>query len=139
MRNQAMVQEINNAIGAHGMWKMRQRTAINAGHADVSAAAACCDDKCAFGKWLYGPSIDANTRADKPYQVVKRLHAEFHQSAGGVLGHVERGNRTAAQNALEADYSQRSEKLVRALTKWKGELLQGSSLGAINSRASRAA
>ena len=121
MPNQAMIAEITNAIGAHGMWKMRLRTAITTGRGEVTSATACCDDQCPFGKWLYGPSLNADLRQGMPYQVVRRLHAEFHRSAGSVLAYVERGNASLAQGTLEGDFTERSEKLVRALTKWKGE------------------
>ena len=121
MRNARLVEEINSAIGAHGMWKMRLRTAVRTGRSEVHSSIACCDDQCAFGKWLYGPDFDASTRAGMPYQVVKRLHAEFHQCAGSVLSYVERGNTAAAQFILEGEYAERSDKLVRALAKWKNE------------------
>ena len=119
------VQQINDAIGAHGMWKLRLRTAIRSGRGDITSHEAGCDDRCAFGKWLYGPEIDAPMKHDMPYQVVKRLHAEFHKSAGSVLAYVETGRKDEAQTIMEDEFPQRSEKLVRALTKWKGELLAG--------------
>ena len=129
MRTQNMIKEINDAIGAHGLWKMRLRTAINSGAGDVHSTTARCDDKCAFGKWLYGETLDGNTRAGKPYQVIRRLHAEFHQLAGDVLAKVERGDRPGAEHIFTGAYVEKSERLVRGLTKWKGELLQGSALG----------
>ena len=102
MRTPLMIKEINDAIGAHGMWKMRLRTAIAAGVGDITSADAGCDDKCAFGKWIHGPSIDAATRAGMPYQVIRRLHAEFHQAAGQVLARVERGDRKGATDLFDA-------------------------------------
>ena len=80
--------QINAAIGAHGAWKVRLKAAINTGTCDVTPAVASCDDKCAFGGWLYGPTISQTTRTGVPYQVIRRLHAEFHQCAGQVLTHV---------------------------------------------------
>ena len=122
MQNSELVEQINDAIGAHGMWKMRLRTSINSGKSDVTSAIASCDDQCNFGKWLQGRGITEDLRAGMPYTVVKRLHAEFHRSAGTVLRHVERGEAEAAQAALEAEFTDRSEILVRALNKWKREL-----------------
>ena len=129
MRTQNMIKEINDAIGAHGMWKMRLRTAISSGAGDVHSSTARCDDKCAFGKWLYGPTLDADTRAGKTYQVIRRLHAEFHQLAGDVLANVEKGNQNGAEQIFTGPYVEKSERLVLGLTKWKGELLRGSVLG----------
>lgn len=116
------IKEINDAIGAHGTWKLRLRTAISVGKSDVEPATVRCDDRCAFGRWLYGPTIDNNTKAGKPYQVIHRLHAEFHQTAAGVLEDALAGRNQQATELLEGEFKERSEKLVRALTKWKGEL-----------------
>ncbi|RVU05673.1 hypothetical protein EOE18_06675 [Novosphingobium umbonatum] len=121
MQDVKLVDAINDAIGAHGMWKLRLRTAIAQGHSDITAAKAGCDDGCAFGQWLYGGSIPAAVKAGVPYGVIRRLHAEFHQSAGSVLAYVESKDVPKARQLLEGEFTQRSEKLVRALTKWKHE------------------
>lgn len=122
MQTQDMIGEINNAIGAHGAWKLRLKTSIATGRFDDDVHAVSCDDRCAFGKWLHGPGIGAETRAGVPYQVIRRLHAEFHQSAGAVLSHALKGDKGHATELLEGDYAQRSDKLSRALVKWKREL-----------------
>ena len=117
-----IVQQINTAIGAHGAWKMKLKTAINLGRADVTPAETRRDDCCPFGKWIHGSDIPAATKAGKPYQVIRRLHKEFHQSAATVLEHAIAGRKSEAEAALSGDYAERSEKLTRALTKWKSEL-----------------
>ncbi len=122
MSGREMVAKVNDAIGAHGMWKMRLRTAIRTGKSEVNSVVAGCDNECAFGKWLYGPEISAPMRNGVPYQVIRRLHADFHRSAGQVLRHVERQEGEAAESLMAGEFTERSEKLVRALTKWKGEL-----------------
>lgn len=124
MSNDRVVKEINDAIGAHGSWKLRLRTAINTGRSDVTPEVAGCDDKCAFGAWLYGSTIDAATRAELPYQVIRRLHADFHRSAASVLALAVGGQKERAVELLEGDYTERSEKLARALGKWKREMSQ---------------
>lgn len=129
MRQATMVNQINDAIGAHGMWKLQLRTAISTGRSHISARDACRDDQCAFGKWLHGADIDATTKAGMPYQVVRRLHAEFHTCAGNVLNQMERGNAPGAIALLDGEYTQRTDKLVRALTKWKRELPQSTAIG----------
>ncbi len=122
MNNQAMVSEIVNAIGAHGAWKLKLRVAINRGESDVTPEKVCKDDRCPFGRWIHGPTIDATTRQGMPYQVVRRLHAEFHQTAANVLDLALRRKREEAENLYAGEFTQRSDKLVRALSKWKGEL-----------------
>lgn len=128
----AMIKEINDAIGAHGTWKLKLRTAITMGKSDVEPTTVRCDDRCALGRWLYGSSVEAPTRSGKPYQVVRRLHAEFHQSAATVLEDALAGRKAQAGQILEGEFKERSEKLVRALTKWKGELLSSTSFGAVS-------
>lgn len=123
MQNRVTLHQITEAIGAHGAWKLRLRNAIRSRSSDITSVTASCDDKCAFGQWLHGPDIDPATRAGVPYGVIRRLHADFHRSAGNVLFHVERGNDAEAEAAMTGEFTQRSEKLVRALNKWKGELL----------------
>ena len=127
----AMIKEINDAIGAHGAWKLKLRTAIMLGKSDVEPASVRCDDRCVMGRWLYGSTIDTATRNGKPYQVIRRLHAEFHQSAATVLDDALAGRKDLASQRLEGEFKERSEKLVRALTKWKGELLSSTSSDAV--------
>ena len=122
MLNTAIIEEINNALGANAIWKMRLRGAIKDGHCETTAACACQDNQCAFGKWLYGPTIDPVTKAGTPYQVVKRLHAEFHRTAGSILAYVERGDPASALSAMTGEYQHRSDRLVQALNKWKNEV-----------------
>ncbi|MBU3079102.1 CZB domain-containing protein [Sphingomonas quercus] len=118
-----LVKGIADGIGAHGLWKMRLRSAISSGISDANVAEVRCDDKCAFGKWLHhSPEIDAGTKGGLPYKVVKRLHAEFHVTAADVLAHALHGRKTQASALFETEFSEKSEKLVRALMKWKGEL-----------------
>jgi len=125
MPNNNLIKQINDAIGAHGSWKIKLRTAINKGHSTQNAADVRCDDKCAFGKWLHGPEIDAQTRTSIPYSVIKRLHAEFHVCAADVLKQATSGNVSGATELLEGEFSAKSEKLVRGLRKWKGEAAAG--------------
>ena len=122
MSNTQLVDEIMKAIGAHGAWKMRLRTAIQLGSSDVDPGAVRCDNLCAFGKWLHGPSLDPTIKSGMPFQVTKRLHAEFHECASDVLELALRGDKPNAQALLDGEYAQRSTKLVEALSKWRREL-----------------
>ena len=51
--------EITKAVGAHVVWQMRLRTAIETGKAVANAADVATDNACAFGQWLYGSAIPA--------------------------------------------------------------------------------
>lgn len=114
--------EIRAAIAAHDAWNRRLTTAINLGNCETAPDEIACDDKCAFGKWLYGPEMDAEVKRGKPYQVTKRLHAEFHQCAARVATLAEARNKGEAYALLDGEYTQKSSKLMRALTKWRSEL-----------------
>jgi hypothetical protein len=118
----SIADEIKNAMGAHGAWKLKLRTAISTGRSDFKPAQVRCDDGCAFGQWLHGSGIDRETKQGMPYKVVRRLHAEFHQCAGDVLAMAIADQKDKALALLEGEYTERSEKLVRALTKWRGEV-----------------
>ena len=131
MCQQRSIEQINNAIGAHGAWKLRLRSAISSGRGDINAITAGRDDLCEFGKWLNSSDIDAETRNGMPYQVVRRLHTEFHRTAGRVLALVEARHVDAAKDCMSGEFTERSEKLVRAMMKWKGQLQnQGGSIAA---------
>lgn len=117
------VEEITAGIGAHGAWKMRLKTAITTRSSDMSPAEVRCDDRCALGKWLHGRTIDPQTRLGMPYKVNKRVHAEFHECAARVLELALNGDARQASELLEGEFKEKSEKVVRALNKWKGELL----------------
>lgn len=125
MQNDKMISEITSAIGAHGAWKLKLRTAISHGASDVTPEVVAKDDQCAFGKWLHGASLSPDVRAGKPYEVVRRLHTEFHRCAGHVLNKAVSGQGRDAQALLEGEFAERSQILVTALTKWKGELQKG--------------
>jgi hypothetical protein len=113
---------IRTAIGAHGAWKLKLKTTVSTGRSDSTPEIVRRDDQCEFGKWLHGQGVDSATRAGMPYQVVRRLHAEFHQCAGRVLALGLDGKKSEASQLLEGEYTARSEKLVTALSKWRGEL-----------------
>lgn len=119
---EAIVREIGNAIGAHGMWKMRLRTAITTGRGDVSSLEASCDYRCAFGKWLYGSPMAALPKRTTHFQTVRKYHADFHRNAVKVLQCVENGQRDATETIMSGDYAACSEQLVEALAQWKADL-----------------
>lgn len=117
-----MIDEIQAALGAHGAWKLKLKTAVATRAHGLDPAKVGCDHSCAFGTWLHGASIDATTKAQVPYQTVRRLHADFHRVAGTVAKLAAEGRDKEAEALLNSDYMQRSDKLARALTLWKREL-----------------
>lgn len=116
------IQEINEAIGTHGKWKLRLKTAISRGSSDITPDKVRRDNLCDFGTWLYGSKITPEIKAGKPYKVVKRLHGEFHVLAASVMQKAVDGQGTAAEQLLDGEFKDKSQILVKALTKWKREL-----------------
>jgi len=122
MCNHETSEQVRNAIGAHGAWKLKLKTAIATSRFASDPANVSRDDQCDFGRWLYSSSLDEATRTGKPYQVVRRLHAEFHSCAGKVLALAISGRAEEASTLFNSEYDEKSSTLVRALTKWRGEL-----------------
>ncbi len=55
------VEMIQKAIAAHTAWKARLRTAISTGTFEVEHSAVRADNRCDFGKWLYGSEFSPPT------------------------------------------------------------------------------
>ena len=122
MGNEDFQTSIQAAIAAHGQWKLRLKQAIAIGKIDANPEDVAVDNKCEFGKWLYGPGITPEIKETKPYEVVKRLHAEFHICASKILRHTEAGEMDAAMELMQGEYAERTQKLMLVLTKWKMEM-----------------
>ncbi len=118
LENSATSQQIAKAIGAHGMWKMRLKSAIDTGTGDVDVATARVDDACEFGKWLYG-QVSADAQATSYYGDVKQLHAKFHQVAAHVLELATSGKKGEAEALMAGDYARTSGDLTRKLIEWQ--------------------
>lgn len=120
----SLADQINKAIGAHGMWKQRLRLAIETGKADVTATDAEKDNLCEFGKWLYGTSLSAAEKAGPDYKAVRDLHARFHQCAAKVLSCALAGDRAKAEASLgnAGEFTMASAELTRAMMGWKAKV-----------------
>jgi hypothetical protein len=117
----ALKEEITKAIGAHGMWKARLRTAIDTGKSDTNVADVGKDNGCAFGQWLYGPTIDAAARGGADFKEVQKLHAEFHKAAAQVLQLALQGKKTEAEKLLAqgGTFADVSAHLTSAMMRWQ--------------------
>ena len=118
----AIIEEIDKAIGAHGMWKMRLKAAVDTGKIDTSVDAIRQDSQCMFGKWLYGASLTSADKASSHYKTVRAIHAEFHKTAARVAELASSGRKAEAEAmmALGGEYASVSGKLTRAMMEWKG-------------------
>lgn len=75
-------EEIDKAIGTHGLWKYRLKDAIEKGSFELSPEEVAKDNHCSFGKWLYSNS---EIKSHRNYKELITIHSKFHAEAGNVL------------------------------------------------------
>jgi hypothetical protein len=111
--------QVQKALVAHGAWKVRLAQAIETGGSEFSPAVVRKDDQCALGKWLY-MEIDPALKGED-YEKVRKLHAEFHLAAAGVLTLALEGRKAEAQAAMftAQDFGRASTRLTIGLDAWR--------------------
>jgi len=113
-------EQIRRAVGSHGLWKTRLRTAIDTGKSDVTTTTARDDRRCELGRWLQ--ELDAEARKAASCQRCQGLHREFHQEAANVLSLALEGKKQEAKKSLEAGhFAKLSAELTRAMMAWMGQ------------------
>lgn len=117
-------EEIMKAISAHGLWKSRLTQAIETGKTDATVETVRADNQCAFGKWLYGMTLDAKDKLSPHYKEVRALHAKFHEVASYVLELALSGKKQEAQRllSLDGEYAKVSSQLTTAMSAWTKSL-----------------
>jgi chemoreceptor zinc-binding protein len=120
----AAAEEINKAIGAHGMWKQRLREAIDTGKSDFTVERVRPDNLCDFGKWLY--SLPTTDQTSAHWRTVRELHGKFHIEAAHVLGLAVGGLKQEAEKKLDnaSQFTKISSELTGAMMKWKASLAE---------------
>jgi methyl-accepting chemotaxis protein len=117
-KTMSIIDEIKKAVGAHGMWKARLRTAIDSGKSDIDVTKAGRDDQCEFGKWLYGPTL-AQSHDCGDYRDVKDLHAKFHAAAAKTLELALSGRKAEAEKMVgSGEFATCSAQLTAAMMRW---------------------
>ena len=113
-------QQIDKAIGAHGLWKSRLREAIDTGESDFTAAVVKTDNSCDFGQWLHN-TITLDLKATPQYRTILSHHAEFHMEAARILQMALAGKKADADACLSAAsrFSAISAALTTAMMEWK--------------------
>lgn len=116
-------EQIQKAITAHGIFKVRLGQIVESGGNEMTAAVASADNQCPLGQWLNG-GVDPAAKAGPGFQNVKDLHTTFHRAAGDVVALSIARKRTEALAAMEmgSTFKQASAKLVIALTAWADSL-----------------
>ncbi|MBL8753802.1 MAG: CZB domain-containing protein [Planctomycetes bacterium] len=112
--------QITKAVGAHGMWKARLRSAIDTGKCDHDPAKVECDNLCDLGKWLHG-TIDRELKAMPDYRQVVDQHAKFHKVAAKVLRLALTAQQADANKLMDGEFTAESTRLVSMLAAWKNK------------------
>ena len=120
----ADIEELEQAIKAHAMWKSWLQLAIATGEIDTPVEILQKDDQCSFGSWLQGPTLTATEKASMHYEAVKILHKEFHHVAARVAALALNGEKGEAVRMLYdyGEFAVVSTMLNRALNGWKNDL-----------------
>lgn len=116
-----IIEELEQAIAAHAMWKSRLQLVIATGETDTPVETIRQDNQCAFGKWLYGPTLTSMDKATIRYESVKILHAEFHEAAARVAALALDGKKGEAEKMIGdyGEFVELSTALTRAMMEWK--------------------
>ncbi len=115
-------QQIRNATGAHGKWKLKLSQAVATGELPMPAADIACDNKCEFGRWLHGLDTDS-VSGHAAYKNVIDAHANFHRVAGDVAFKVENGERDAARSLLDSEeYRASTVALTTEMSRWRAAI-----------------
>ncbi|MEQ1668367.1 MAG: CZB domain-containing protein, partial [Sulfuriferula sp.] len=92
--------DLNGAIGAHGEWKSKLRTAI-LNKEKMDAPTISADNCCGLGKWLYSDGRAQHGKLGQFNQVVA-AHAAFHQQAGKIAHMINAGKYAEASKSLDS-------------------------------------
>ena len=92
-------QQLQKAIGAHGMWKTRFEKFM-AGKIDLEPTKVQRPNGCEFGQWLEREGAQA---LERHFSEINTLHAQFHQTAAEVVRKKKAGDVQGAQACLASD------------------------------------
>ncbi|MBP9864648.1 CZB domain-containing protein [Patescibacteria group bacterium] len=113
-------EQIDKAIGRHGMWKSELRTAIDTGQSTFDPKVVRMDNQCEFGKWLL-QDIDHDMKKSETYKTIVGYHADFHKEAARILEMALNGDRVQAEEEMNlgSKFSAMSAALTTSMVEWK--------------------
>ena len=89
----------DNAIKAHGDWKLKLRAAISTKET-LDAQSIATDNACPLGQWLHGPARKKYGNL-KSYASCVEQHKLFHLEAGKVASAINAGQLQQAKAMLD--------------------------------------
>ncbi|SRR5581483_149889 len=108
----------DDAISAHVQWKVRLRVHISeGGEAKLDSDEIEHDDRCDLGRWIHGEGT--RYEADDAYAKLLDEHRMFHRVAAAVVRHANAGNRAAALNLLDVEFTKHSFAVIAAINNIK--------------------
>ncbi len=115
---------IKNAIGSHGLWKGRLRSAIDKQKTDWDVDYVRSCHNCDFGKWL--DSGKATLSKFEHYQRVYEKHKNLHITTAEVITLALAGQKKEAQDLLEGKFQNESLALTVEMMEWTKSLKSAS-------------
>ncbi|MEW6558578.1 MAG: CZB domain-containing protein [Pseudomonadota bacterium] len=109
---------LGQAVQGHLAWKKRLKGIVLEGRqddADISQVAS--DDLCALGQWLHGHARQRYGRLPQ-YARLRKIHAEFHLTAGQVLLNSRNNQRDEAEKMLRGAFSALSDQVQLELVRF---------------------
>lgn len=110
---------IERSLNTHLIWKIRFEFAIaRSFDIEIPYSTLSAHDLCPFGKWLHGqtPTADgADEAAGEDFDIVSRLHAEFHRVAGKIKECIDVGETSKARELLLGEFEETSNALISAM------------------------
>ncbi len=114
------LEEIEQAISVHEMWKNKLKQAIESGKCDCTPDSVKVDNGCSFGKWLY-ERVTPVEKETVEYKLMLDIHAQFHQQAGKILALALASKSEEAEKLMQLDgkFCALSKQLIEYLNRWK--------------------
>jgi len=93
--------DMRAALDAHIDWTRRLQAQIEGkSQEELEVGVVASDHDCTLGKWIRGEAQEQFGKLDE-YQQLRRVHADFHLTAGAVLNEVQNGDLDTARERLK--------------------------------------
>lgn len=117
---------IERSLNTHLIWKIRFEFAIGQSFdIEIPSSILSAHNLCPFGKWLDGqtpPADAADEVVDGDFEIVSKLHAEFHKIAGKIKELIDADETSKARDLLLGEFEETSNALISAMRVWADKL-----------------
>lgn len=111
--------DFDQAIAAHGAWKMKLRDYFSKRDGSLNHSVVSSDNKCPLGQWIQGEGSQYLKLPE--YSTLKQEHARFHKAAGVVVQKADSGQSIAEDMDLgsRSEFASASSAVVMAIMAMK--------------------